>query len=927
MSRRLLAAALVCLVTEGDARAAEAEPLLDLRASVQKVTPETCRLQLHLDALAPQKGGTGRVTARVARHGGAWHPGTAQVHRSPKPEHDADASGLHLSAARLGGTLVVTQTPRRGGEPTVLACRLDATVRPVASDARWPKDSIDIRTFPYYWLYPKQGGAVWEIHGTYQTERGGETVTGEVSGFAAPPPKPGGWTAGTWDDGLRLEFDLGRQRRNWNYGRLALLEFPEPRDLSGAAALRLRVRPDRPRTDCELSVWLREADGSWYRVKSAVPLAAEVNEAVVPLADFADAGVTAPEATLDENQWLDPEAITHIGLGIVNSFGIGKVGLVVETLDLVPAAPPEPPEPAEVVVTGRTLSVSGHPFVPPGLFAGYADPFPTSVRPGCYRGFAGGPSRPPSGSTEAFRIDIWYDRFASALPLHQRDWAEGLARRARAYARRAREGGFVPHLEFWNEPYLNWARTRKNFKRDFFERGPAGGVVVKANGWKVPHFGWEGNRVVDLTQHTYYSARGNGAVYDAMLLALAKAIKDENPAVQVLVSWGFRWKADHWGGWDLEYLPSLERCLPWVDGATEHHYGGDPTALAGMYEVLAAYGVTRAGKWLYSYNTETGDLTRIPVHGRVDTDEKAANLTQYRKALYNVRDIVYHVKESPDKLRSRTLLTWRSQDPEAMPVAYGLLRDLRGRLILAECPDPDLWCVASLDGTDPDAMPPQGGRRLVTVLYNEHPMPREARVTLRAPAGMTLAGGEALTIPRDDATFAFRLAREPLDAAGDAHDVTVTIPAKSVWAAAIELDGPPPAAAEVRRHQAFAPDLLQEVTPDAPLRTTVRLDPARLAVARRAWLRLVLEDVMRGEGTVTVGGTAFPLPPAVTLECANRTVMVPVDVARLRPETDLTFRVEPGGFAGYRVDVTSVVLEEAGAAPAGKLETAALGDR
>jgi hypothetical protein len=71
----------------------------------------------------------------------------------------------------------------------------------------------------------------------------------------------------------------------------------------------------------------------------------------------------------------------------------------------------------------------------------------------------------------------------------------------------------------------------------------------------------------------------------------------------------------------------------------------------------------------------------------------------------------------------------------------------------------------------------------------------------------------------------------------------------------------------------------------------------------------VVEDIADGEASVAVGETRLALPKAVTAENANRTVMIPVDPEALEPDTELTFSVNDGNYAGYRVDVSSIVLE------------------
>jgi len=896
------------------------EPLMNLKAAAQTVTAENLRLWLDLPGfLTDRQGKPIKLTVKVSRVNGAWQPGTGQGYRTRRADHKVDASRLELDGRRLTGVLKVDVKPdgRVRKEWRSAECKLDARLTDVGPASFWPKDDIDIRTWPYYFIYPQSQGAVWEVNGTYEGILKERRIGGKATGFVSPPVRPGYWNMGTWDNGLRLDFNLGKKRQNWNYGRLAIYKLPKVRDLSSYAGLRLVVTTERPRSDLEVTAYLREQDGSWYHLKTAVPLADKTNEAVVLFEDFVGAGIVAPIWSSDEDYALDLTTISHMALGLINPFGLGKISFTVKRIELV-RVPERALPPARVAVTGKTLSINDHDVVPVGLFGGYWD-LPQEFRPGCMRHFSGGPTLPPKGHTEKFHIDVWHDRYQPALNLTDPNWKANLTRRASEYARKAKKANYQAHLEIWNEPYLNWTRSLKNFQNRFFDETQAregGPVTVKATGQQVPYFQWtrEGDRwrVIDTTQHTYYSTRGNAALYDDMLFTVAKAVKEANPDVQVIVSWGFRWKADHWAAWELEYKPTIDRCIQYIDGACEHHYGGEPTALIGMYEVLAAYGKTKHNKWLYSYNTEAGELSRVAVHGRIDTPEKAATLTQYRKVIYELRDILYCACQAPDKIRSRTILTWHSQARQATPVAYGFLRNLRGRLVETESDDEKVWCVASIDGTDPDAKPPLRGRWLVVCLFNDHRQPREIELSITSPTGTTFNGGVVERVKVDKTTYEFGLGTRLITASGTSHAFKLTLPERSAWKVTFPLRlprGKKIAKAEVRRQQFFSPDILQVVGRDKPFRTRVELPPAALKAARRAWLRLVVEDIAPGEAVVQIGERTIPLPKAYTSENVNKTLMLPIAPADLKPETRLEFRVNPGNFAGYRVDMTSIVLE------------------
>ena len=116
---------------------------------------------------------------------------------------------------------------------------------------------------------------------------------------------------------------------------------------------------------------------------------------------------------------------------------------------------------------------------------------------------------------------------------------------------------------------------------------------------------------------------------------------------------------------------------------------------------------------------------------------------------------------------------------------------------------------------------------------------------------------------------------------------------------------------ELSRRQFFSDDIIQRARPGKPFRTTVTLDAQALGRGTRARLRLVVEGIARGEGTVTIGGKALPLPAAYTQDNVTRIVELPLDPAALKPANPIAFAVAPG-HQGYQVDMTSIVLEARG---------------
>ena len=843
------------------------------------------------------------------------------------------------------------------------------------------------------------------------------------------------------EDGLALSLDLGTRIQNWNRHAVSVCEFAQPLDLSKADGIRVAVSTAKPRIDASVTVWLREADGSWYYAKGAVPLAAAANAAVLTWADFVEAEWVSPGQHVDEDYVFDRSQISHVGIGVVNSLGVGVVEFTVTALEQVTLDTPAA-SPARVAITGKTLEVNGHRLVPAGIFGGYATTLDAKFRPGTQRhlmGPGGGPNiagspllsggeiadwaalqqvieapQTPAQKhvaslvtaqmaqdkankrkfrrkfddlrsalndvlqrkefysaeafakaalderarallaeagkgelslrnrallnrlllaaavpgqvaplpTEKFIIDCWGDRFVPSPILTDPNWKDSAIAYSQRYAEAGRRWDARTCVEIWNEPYLNWARPSdpRNYKPQYYDLSQAtigGKVQVKYKdgtlGPVVPHFRWamDGDKwkVEDTTQFTYWSGKGNGWLYDEYARVVAKTLKEADPDMLVLAGWGFRWQEDHWKAWEMLYKPTIDATIEWIDGLCEHHYQGDTTAMNGAYEVATAYAKTRHGKWLYSCNTETTDLVDAPARGAVDTPEKAKRATEYRRMTYNLRDLVYCVAQSPDKILGRTVIH-PQHTPTAMDVSYGLLADLRGRLVKATSSDDRVWAVSSLDGTDPEAMPADGRLRYVVVVFNDHRTPRDVEVTIEAPTGCTFDGpAEVQRTVFDRETFEIARKVEPVEVKPGAAAFSFTLAERSAWKFSVPLKGTPAAKSEVVRTQAFSSDILQAVEPGKAFETTVAIDEALLKAAAAASLRLVIEDTAAGEAVVEVAGKSYALPKAVTADNVNRIVEIPVPVADLAPATKITFRVAGQGHSGYRVDMTSIVLE------------------
>jgi hypothetical protein len=743
-----------------------------------------------------------------------------------------------------------------------------------------------------------------------------------------------------WEAGKSFSFDMGSKRVNWNHKKHEVYTFEAPQDFSVWSGLQVEVSTTKPRHDADVTVWLGEADGSWYHVKSGVPLIDPENKAVLLFEDFRVAEWAAPGNHMDEDFALDLKKISAVAIGVINPLGVGEVKFAVKGIELVRVAQPSL-QTVKVNVTGKTLLINGHDRIPAGIFGGYAPDLPQKYRPGCQRNLRTLPGGGPkirdieNGQAEAFHIDCMGDRYQPATYLKHDDWEKRLAGLGRSYSTKAKEAGYQAHVEFWNEPYLNWAgRSRKNYNNRFYREDLAregGHVAVKRKDSSdedleiLPHLKWrkakrinkktkkeeEVWQVYDPTAFTYWSGKGNGTIYDRMITVFGKAVKETNPGTQLVAGWGFRWQEDHWAAWDILYKPTIDRNIQYIDGLCEHHYQGEPIAMAASYEVLTAYGVTKHNKWLYSYNTETNNLVDAPARGAVDTPEKAKNAREYRRMVYNLRDLIYLAAQVPDKARARTVIH-HNQTPKATEVTYGLLSNLRGRLIESWSNDRDIWCVSSVDGTDPQAMPKVPGQTLVAVVFNDSFVEREVVIELHASDGTTFKDGIIDRTYTDMKTFDVSLKQETLPASGNTKSVSLKLASRSAAKVALPLTGKTVESSQVRRRQFFSPDILQEVKRDKPFATAIKLNKRALTDARSGHLRLVVEHVSEGEGIVRIGNQSCAIPKALTIDNEPRIVVIPIDLKDLKGDTAIEFRVNEGNHSGYRVDMTSFVIEREG---------------
>jgi len=353
-------------------------------------------------------------------------------------------------------------------------------------------------------------------------------------------------------DGQKFTLDLGTERRNWTHAKWSVLQLERPLDLSKHNAIVLRVTTLEPRIDAGVYLAVLESDGSWYSLPWACDLTRSSNVGVARFADFAQPMYHNPPGGnfRDENGRLDVDAITAIAIGVVNPLGIGKVSFTVTGIEALTVELPEP-KPVQIDVTGKLIDINGTDTLPAGIFGGFnlkgiATGKATVTIDGKTYHVEGGEvkvggetlkvrkgrvqigkkkykvNQPSVSRVKRYRLaadrKIMYDhggnvhfgdemtpiminspgdRTQPSFRLADRNWQanyEAAGRKAGASAKASKRTAYV---EFWNEPYLNWANiNRKNFNPKFYDQDKAsegGAVHIKHDGSVAPHLRWTRN--------------------------------------------------------------------------------------------------------------------------------------------------------------------------------------------------------------------------------------------------------------------------------------------------------------------------------------------------------------------------------------------------------------------------------------------------
>jgi len=552
-----------------------------------------------------------------------------------------------------------------------------------------------------------------------------------------------------------------------------------------------------------------------------------------------------------------------------------------------------------LTVTGNALSVNGQEEIPRAMFGVHATPLSPervdawgieSDRHITQTPQRGGPRKLPPNLPHA--VECQWDRYQPALIVQYADWETRLKDAARKAAQRVQDSPRSLVIEFWNEPYLNWGvRPGVNYDGRFYQskgREPGAPMTLHYEDTPLKHMRWTEQTVAihaerghvdylatrfmppdkkpgdtwtwrnrpfraekrpwgkDITQKTFWPGLQNVEWYLEMLKVYAPALKEANPDATLVMGWDFHLYQNNYAAWEEVHRPTLDAAAPWINGYSEHHYGGDTRLVAASYEVAWAYMKTAHGKDIDFYNTEAGgDLDpERPGPAQPGYNTTPPNVRDRAAYTYMMRDVLHLLDTSPDKAAARA--AHEAHHGKGVAAAFKMLKPLRGQLMQASSSDPEIWIVASLEDS-----------RMTVALYNDARGPRNMTVQIQAPPGTLISSAH---MQRPDKSMKIQQTLHPLESPKTSLTLPVRLDKREAEVVVLELEGTPRLQKTVSL-QFPAADILKPVPKDGTVELPVSVPRKALENATHARVRLVQSGFTPGQHELRVNGTAVEIRP------------------------------------------------------------------
>jgi len=630
-------------------------------------------------------------------------------------------------------------------------------------------------------------------------------------------------------------------------------------------------------------------------------------------------------------------------------------------------------EDATITVDSKVMSVNGVDEVPAGLFGVHNMPLTDDVvkdwgieslrfinqHPAGTNAVIGGPFtesaaggfKKTTACPEGLKmvVQCLWDRYQPALCINRADWKDYLTGLGKAYGEDAKKTGQQQYLEFWNEPYLNWAtRPAVNYDGLYYDASqaaPGAPMKVLATGETVPNLVWDHpvyyalypqDKKPDYVSSSFIPRDGKTGDTVKLLRGEGEATLVDGQNITLLHR-GTRLLCLRWSGKDLTqkyYWSGTVNRQFYVD--MFQAFGSSLKATNPDMKLAAGWGLNMFDQSWDSWNLlyrPTIDATHEWLdalhehHYGGDTRLVAASyemaydyvFAQYGKRiqLWNTEAGGYIDPEQPGVVKpaavggalskAKGALSYflrdviylidycpdkaamraahQPQDNGGDEFAFKLLKSLRGKLLETTSSSPQEWSVASLEG-----------QRLTLVVFNDSNAPATLHLQITPPAGTTFsslvrreigAGSHSVTTNGQQTQEPWLAIQEtPLPLVDKTPDQVC--PAKSALVFVGTLNGTVPNLPVESWEQFTSGDVLLNATAEQPATLKIAIPDEALHGAKQARLRLVLSE-SPANLDLKINGTSVKLSPG-----APWIMDFPLDSGLLKTENTLTVSASQG---------------------------------
>jgi hypothetical protein len=632
---------------------------------------------------------------------------------------------------------------------------------------------------------------------------------------------------------------------------------------------------------------------------------------------------------------------------------------------------------AIVSVEPRRLSINGQREIPPSLFGVEGDEPSQQMFDqfgiGSFRHVTFVPAAAPSALDQkgrplpnvgrlALYIDCLGERALPATVLTNPGYEDYFAKLGAEYATRCRSTNWTACVEFWNEPFLDWADCgRRNYANAFYDVSKAtdeGPVTIK--GWEKPleHLRW----------------RRYWATYEADRTRVGATNRADTVARERRIAWGVRVPEGLRAGDTFDARDTA----PWAGSGrrtfvvAEEWHVYDPTQVRWWSgrQNLAFY-LWMLTPFARAAKEQNPNLAIVAGWG---FNPSAAEWAVWRELYVPVLDAVYPwidgLNEHHFEADTRKVVSWyevavaysvnrhgkwirmyntgcggrwqpaiqgmaalsgdaREAARETASQAAYTLRDLAE--MLCQCPDK----AGSRIVTDPET---QAGAldalqylrdlrgaflrtssddrsvwpvaavsngRLVVFAFNNAQVDRAVDFRVALPDRLSFAPKGEVVWMEVGESGRLKTATQVFEAKGREAVIQRVIPSQQAVKVLLRFTGGDwPSKPGTDRRQFFAKEgVLHKVLPESPLMLRIPIPPETVRQSDRAWLKLVIE------GTGVAGGSVAFNERLLTVQPKEFTEMYQIETMQLRLTNEVMFTCtgEPG--SGYQVNAASLVLD------------------